>query len=48
VSATDVYRSNFGSYHPGICQFIHADTSLRVLDVTLDAAVLGELTTCGE
>jgi hypothetical protein len=28
---TDAYRTNFGSWHSGICQFLMADTSVRPL-----------------
>lgn len=33
--------SVFGSYHPGICQFVMGDGALRVLSTTIDPTVLG-------
>jgi hypothetical protein len=36
-------QSNFGSAHPGICQFVLADGSVRALPVTIDPLVLGRL-----
>ncbi len=47
-SPNDPYRENFGSAHPGICQFVQADTSVRPLAIDLDDALLGQLTTRGE
>jgi Protein of unknown function (DUF1559) len=43
VSPTAPFNNNFGSYHPGICQFLNADTSIRVLTTKVDEAVLGKL-----
>ena len=34
---------NFGSYHPGICQFVLGDGSTRALSVSLDTVVLRRL-----
>jgi prepilin-type N-terminal cleavage/methylation domain-containing protein len=42
-SPRDHYRLNFGSYHPGICQFTFADGSVRPLSVSIPASVLGLL-----
>jgi hypothetical protein len=36
----DAYRSNFGSWHPGVCQFLMADSSLRVIANDIDPKVL--------
>jgi hypothetical protein len=33
----------FGSYHPGICQFVFCDGSVRPLPVSIDPSVLGLL-----
>jgi prepilin-type processing-associated H-X9-DG protein len=33
----------FGSYHPGLCQFVMCDGSVRVLKNTLDPRILGLL-----
>ena len=38
----------FGGSHPGVCLFVHADTSVRALAVDTDAAVLGRLCRRGE
>jgi uncharacterized protein DUF1559 len=38
------FKTNFGSYHAGICQFLNADTSIRVLTTKVDENVLGKLT----
>jgi hypothetical protein len=42
---TDPMNNNFGSYHPGICQFLMADTSVRPLAVDLSEDVLGKMIT---
>src|SRR5262249_21680744 len=34
---------NFGSYHPGICQFVFCDGSVHSLAVSLDSKILGYL-----
>jgi hypothetical protein len=36
-------QNNFGSYHPGVCQFVLADGSVRALNVSIDPNVLGLL-----
>jgi hypothetical protein len=33
----------FGSYHPGICQFVMGDGSVRVVSQTTDPVILGLL-----
>jgi hypothetical protein len=42
-SATDPFNRNFGSGHPGICQFLMADGSVRPIKTTISETVLGEL-----
>jgi hypothetical protein len=43
-SVTDPFNNNFGSAHPGICQFLMADGSVKSFDVSLSPIVLGKLT----
>jgi hypothetical protein len=40
LSPEDPVNSNFGSYHPGVCQFVLADASIRALSVSIDTALL--------
>ncbi len=42
-SPLDTYRTNFGSYHPGICQFAFADGSVHSLAVQINTTTLGYL-----
>ncbi len=35
--------SNFGSYHPGVCQFVMADGSVRAVRVSINTTTLGYL-----
>jgi prepilin-type N-terminal cleavage/methylation domain-containing protein len=35
--------NRFGSYHPGVCQFVFGDGSVRTLSVSIDATTLGWL-----
>ena len=42
------FHDNFGSYHPGICQFLMADGGVRALANGVSEDVLGRLTTRGE
>jgi prepilin-type N-terminal cleavage/methylation domain-containing protein len=42
-SPQDAYRTNFGSYHPGICQFAFADGSVHSLSVQISTTILGNL-----
>jgi hypothetical protein len=42
-SAGDPFHANFGSYHPGICQFLFADGSVRTLAPTISEDLLGRL-----
>ncbi len=39
----DPLNNNFGSYHPGICQFLMADNSVRPLANAVAETVLGQL-----
>ncbi len=39
----DAFVSQFGSWHPGICQFVMADGSVRTVPVSIDPTVLGYL-----
>ena len=39
----DPYRANFGSWHPGVCQFLVGDGSVRSLTPSTDIDVLGYL-----
>jgi hypothetical protein len=38
------FHNNFGSYHPGICQFLKADLSVQQLANSINEEVLGRLT----
>jgi prepilin-type N-terminal cleavage/methylation domain-containing protein len=40
---TEPYNTNFGSYHPGVCQFVLCDGSVRAINVTIDGVNLGRL-----
>jgi len=40
---TEPFHSNFGSYHPGVCQFLMADGSVRAIHNEISAEVLGRL-----
>jgi hypothetical protein len=42
------FHDNFGSYHPGSCQFLLADGGVRALANTISEDVLGKLTSRGE
>ena len=42
-TATENAYINFGSYHPGICQFVFGDGSVRALSTALDTDVLRRL-----
>ena len=35
-----IYARRFGSYHPGICQFVFCDGSTRMIRITIDSANL--------
>jgi prepilin-type N-terminal cleavage/methylation domain-containing protein len=36
-------RDNFGSVHPGVCQFVFGDGSVHPLRTTIDPVILGQL-----
>ncbi|EAQ78674.1 DUF1559 domain-containing protein [Blastopirellula marina] len=42
-SPADTASNIFGSYHPGICQFVFVDGSVRNIPVTINATTLGYL-----
>jgi hypothetical protein len=37
------YNSNFGSFHPGVCQFVLCDGSVRAMSVSVDGVTLERL-----
>jgi hypothetical protein len=41
-------NNNFGSWHPGVCQFLMADNSVNVMAVDISESVLGKLARRGE
>jgi prepilin-type N-terminal cleavage/methylation domain-containing protein len=43
LSPTDRFRSQFGSWHPGVCQFVLGDGSVRAIPVTVSGRILGYL-----
>jgi prepilin-type N-terminal cleavage/methylation domain-containing protein len=43
LSPQDSNKFNFGSWHPGICQFVFCDGSVRSLSVSLSGVTLGLL-----
>jgi Protein of unknown function (DUF1559) len=48
TSVTDPFNTNFGSYHPDICQFLMADGSVRPMNTSVSETVLGRLAVRGE
>ena len=42
-SPKEGFNYNFGSYHPGVCQFVFGDGSVRTLANSIDTVVLGYL-----
>jgi prepilin-type processing-associated H-X9-DG protein len=48
ASVTEPFNNNFGSAHPGFCQFLYADGSVRPLAVGVNEAVLGQLARRGK
>jgi hypothetical protein len=47
-SVAELPRNNFGSYHNGICNFLMADTSIRVMTTDTSEVVLGKLARRGD
>jgi prepilin-type N-terminal cleavage/methylation domain-containing protein len=45
LTATDAYRNQFGSWHPGIVPVLFGDCSTQVLRTSIDTVTLGNL--CG-
>jgi hypothetical protein len=43
-SIHDPFNNNFGSYHPGVCQFLMADGGVKVFDTSMSGKLLGQLT----
>jgi prepilin-type processing-associated H-X9-DG protein len=41
---TDQFQVNFGSYHPGVVNFVLGDGSVRGLSVQISTDILGRLT----
>lgn len=39
----EVFTKQFGSYHPGICQFVFCDGSVRAISVAIDDDSLGRM-----
>jgi len=42
-SPTEPFNIQFGSYHPGICQFLMGDGSVRSIDVSVSGTILSRL-----
>ncbi len=42
-SPNEPHRENFGSWHPGVCNFVMGDGSVSSLDLAIDTIVLGRL-----
>jgi prepilin-type N-terminal cleavage/methylation domain-containing protein len=42
-SPQESFRQQFGSYHPGVCQFVMGDGSVRALPVSVSGAILALL-----
>jgi prepilin-type N-terminal cleavage/methylation domain-containing protein len=43
ISLTDGAASKFGSYHPGICQFVFCDGSVRAIPIAISGDILERL-----
>ena len=43
-SPEEPHNSNFGSYHPGICQFVFGDGNVQGISVEISGTLLGGLT----
>jgi len=42
-SPSDLFNTQFGSYHPGICQFVLGDGSVRPIAVSVPGTTLSRL-----
>jgi prepilin-type processing-associated H-X9-DG protein len=42
-SPQEGFRGQFGSYHPGVCQFVFGDGSVRAVPVSVSGTILGLL-----
>jgi len=42
-SPQESFRQQFGSYHPGVCQFVMGDGSVRALPVSVSGTILALL-----
>jgi hypothetical protein len=40
LTPTEAHRTQFGSYHPGVCQFAMGDGSVRAIPVSISPAIL--------
>lgn len=43
LGPTERYRTQFGSYHPGVCQFAFGDGSVRAIAVNISPSILDAL-----
>ena len=43
LSPTERYRTQFGSYHPGVCQFAFGDGSVRAIPVNISPSIMDAL-----
>lgn len=43
LGPTDRFRTQFGSYHPGVCQFAFGDGSVRAIPVNITPSILDAL-----
>ena len=43
TGTADEYNDEFGSWHPGICQFVWGDSHVSALKNEIDKVVLGYL-----
>ncbi len=48
AAVTEPFNTNFGSAHPGVCQFLFADGSARPIAVHINDAVLGQMARRGK
>jgi prepilin-type N-terminal cleavage/methylation domain-containing protein len=43
-SPTEAFATQFGSYHPGVCQFVYCDGSVHTIPVSVSGTILSRLT----